>query len=250
MTTSSFADFAATAQDRADDAANVYHYTEILCEALVQNFIEYNTHSMKRSALTAETKSEAEYYTNRAKEIAEKPDYSFTIETGRKYLKVIMNDCTGSSSVHAFVDKKTGELYKPAGWRAPAKHVRGNLLDSASREDVLSRCDWAGGYLYIRWHPTHYTLYYIGHPAFTLMSAPNFYIVAEGNAYALDNDGTPYGAAVFQDGSVDWDNSYDLEPDENDIEYVAHMCQILVQAQGLTIEHNNEVFVKWVNQTH
>jgi hypothetical protein len=28
------------------------------------------------------------------------------------------------------------------------------------------------------------------------------------------------------------------------------MCQLLVQAQGLTIEHNNEVFVKWVNQTH
>ena len=60
MTTSSFADFAATAQDRADNAANVHHYTEILCEALVQNFIEYNTHSMKRSALTAKTKSEAE----------------------------------------------------------------------------------------------------------------------------------------------------------------------------------------------
>ena len=51
-------------------------------------------------------------------------------------------------SVHAFVDKKTGELYKAASWRGPAKDVRFDLSDSASREHVYEHCDWAGGYLY------------------------------------------------------------------------------------------------------
>ena len=37
--------------------------------------------------------------------------YEFYPETGRKYHKIIMN-ANGSRSVHAFVDKKTGEVYK------------------------------------------------------------------------------------------------------------------------------------------
>jgi len=76
------------------------------------------------------------------------------------------------------------------------------------------------------------------------MLVPSFYLVAEGNAYALDEEGTPFGAAVFQDGTVDWENSYDLDPCEEDIEYVAHMCQLLVQAQALTNEQTQQVFIK------
>ena len=55
-----------------------------------------------------------------------------------------------SRSVHAFVDKKTGEVYKPASFKAPAKIVRFNLLNIASREQCFARADWAGGYLYVR----------------------------------------------------------------------------------------------------
>ena len=40
-------------------------------------------------------------------------DYEFYIKPGRKYRKVMMR--TGSSrSVHAFVDKKTGDVFKAA----------------------------------------------------------------------------------------------------------------------------------------
>ena len=53
---------------------------------------------------------------------------------------------SGSRSVHAFIDKKTGEVYKPASFKAPAKHVRYNLLSEISREECYARCDWAGGY--------------------------------------------------------------------------------------------------------
>ena len=48
--------------------------------------------------------------------------YKFTIQTGRKYHKI--HDGQG---VHAFVDKNTGEVYKPASYKAPAKHVRYDL---------------------------------------------------------------------------------------------------------------------------
>ena len=48
-----------------------------------------------------------------------------------------------------FVDRKTGEVYKAASYKAPAKNgVRYNLLVIKEREDILENCDWAGGYLY------------------------------------------------------------------------------------------------------
>ena len=76
------------------------------------------------------------------------------------------------------------------------------------------------------------------------MNAPNFYIVADGNAYAMEEDGYMFGAPVFEDNTVDWNSAYDFEPDEEDVEYVAHMCKMLQDIKALTIEHTNEVFVK------
>ena len=75
--------------------------------------------------------------------------YKFSIESGRKYHKIVMETESQSRSVHAFVDKKTGEVYKAASWKAPAKHVRFNLLEINSREECFARADWAGGYLYM-----------------------------------------------------------------------------------------------------
>ena len=48
------------------------------------------------------------------------------------------------------VDKKTGEVYKPASVKAPAKGVRYNMLLINSREEMFRRADWAGGYLYMK----------------------------------------------------------------------------------------------------
>ena len=77
-------------------------------------------------------------------------DYSYAIDGGRKFHKVWMYRYGKRDSIHAFVDKKTGEVYKPASTKAPAKGARYRLLDEASREEMLSRADWAGGYLYRR----------------------------------------------------------------------------------------------------
>ena len=73
---------------------------------------------------------------------------TFTMQFGRKYIKVIQDN----SSVHSFIDKKTGEVYKPAGWKSPAKIVRYDLRlisDRAKLHDPKFT-DWAGGYLYLR----------------------------------------------------------------------------------------------------
>ena len=80
------------------------------------------------------------------------PDgYGFYLDSmGRKYHRIFMTIDGKRSSIHAFIDKKTGEVYKPASFKAPAKHVRYNVLSIPSREEMFEKCDWAGGYLYLR----------------------------------------------------------------------------------------------------
>lgn len=71
-------------------------------------------------------------------------------EGGRKYHKVVhgykddLDESPSHVSVHAFVDKDTGDIYKPASWRGPAKGVRHNLknLDNIA-------LDIFGSYLYM-----------------------------------------------------------------------------------------------------
>ena len=56
------------------------------------------------------------------------------------------------------------------------------------------------------------------------MYVPLHYLVAGGNAYAIDDDNIPFGAAVKLDRSIDWENAYDFDPCDEDVEFVAHMC--------------------------
>ena len=127
-------------------AANALKYTQMLCEALEQNFLEQ---SIKRAQFLMPSSDNPQYWEERIAEYKEGKDlYKFSIVTGRKYHKVVQTCTDGSQSVHAFVDKNTGELYKPASWKAPAKDVRFDLRIISEREWVLENCDWAGGYLY------------------------------------------------------------------------------------------------------
>jgi hypothetical protein len=75
----------------------------------------------------------------------------FVYAKGKKYAKIIhITNPGGSKSAHAFVDMNNGDVYKSASWSAPAKGIRYNLLEDASREEMYRRADWAGGYLYAR----------------------------------------------------------------------------------------------------
>ena len=57
-------------------------------------------------------------------------DTVFDVVEGRKYWKIMM--INNQQSVHAFIDKKTGDVFKPASWRGQAKIGRYNLLDEVS----------------------------------------------------------------------------------------------------------------------
>ena len=87
----------------------------------------------------------------------------FKVKTGKKYYKIVQQEFETwekskyygqyrDGSVHAFVDKKTGQVYKPASWQAPAKHVRFDLRIIREREFLFNykNTGWAGGYLYLR----------------------------------------------------------------------------------------------------
>jgi hypothetical protein len=72
------------------------------------------------------------------------------IETGKKYHKVIMVDSSSNRSVHCFIDKNTGELYKSQSWKSPAKGVRYDLRLIKDREWLFENADWSAGYTYAR----------------------------------------------------------------------------------------------------
>ena len=91
------------------------------------------------------------------------PDY-FTFIIGKRYLKVVVMEWKDdaqygrinaapagyvAASVHAFIDKKTGDVFKAAAWSSPAKGVRYNILTQT--ETLLKRAGndgGFGGYLY------------------------------------------------------------------------------------------------------
>ena len=87
----------------------------------------------------------------------------FKVYSGKRYYKIVQQEFETwekskyygqyrDGSVHAFVDKKTGQVYKPASWQAPAKHVRFDLRIIREREFLFNpdNTTWAGGYLYMR----------------------------------------------------------------------------------------------------
>ena len=145
--TTTFADYAAAAEARKNIAEAVLGHTYALCEALRQNYIEY---SIRLHTQAIGNDVHEEYHQKQIDKLKQGIcDYEFYPETGRKYHKIIMN-ANGSRSVHAFVDKKTGQIYKSASWKAPAKGVRYDLRIIEQREWLLQNADWAGGYLYAR----------------------------------------------------------------------------------------------------
>jgi hypothetical protein len=146
--TTAFIDFPAQQQAKQQIAENVYKNTLLLIEALKGNYREYSIRGHQKFVNDADTQ---DYHQRKIDELKSgKCDIDYVIETGKKYHKVIFVDGGGGRSVHCFIDKQTGEMYKSASWKAPAKGVRYDLRLIKDREYVLENCDWAGGYLYAR----------------------------------------------------------------------------------------------------
>ena len=138
------------------------HYTEEYAKAITENYRLYHIDSMERM-LSANP--ESTYAAQQLNDIqtGKANLMKFVIKTGKKYYKIVQQELetwSGSKyygqyrdgSVHAFVDKKTGQVFKPASWAAPAKHVRYDLRIIREREFLFNpdNTTWAGGYLYMR----------------------------------------------------------------------------------------------------
>jgi hypothetical protein len=147
--TTTFAEYSAAAEEREDVELAVLGHTYALCEALRQNYIDYCIRAFTDEINTCDFNPCTNDYRYKKIEKLKQGicDYEFYPETGRKYHKVIMN-ANGSRSVHCFIDKKTGEVYKSASWKAPAKGVRYDLRLIKDREWLMENADWSGSYLY------------------------------------------------------------------------------------------------------
>ena len=143
-------------KERIED--RVAGWVQTYADTITKNYREYHIRTLKGNL----SGNYPEYAREQLDEIENgtaKLMY-FKIKTGKKFYKIVqMNFDTFQNrneyregSVHAFVDKKTGQVYKPASWQAPAKHVRYDLRIIREREFLINsnNTGWAGGYLYLR----------------------------------------------------------------------------------------------------
>ena len=132
-------------------------YVDDYCKALDENFKQDTIRSLEHN-LQRDPKCEYSARKLISIQVKEAKLDKFRYYEGKKYYKVVReeydetNDRSRDTTVHAFVDRTTGEVYKPASWKAPAKHVRFNFCN---KKDLLFLTDprcvgWAGGYLYLR----------------------------------------------------------------------------------------------------
>ena len=149
---------------KRDLQKRVENWVSEYCDALEENFKQYSINSYKRNIESPSnaTKGYKSYYQEQLEKIENGTAnlYKFDYKVGKKFIKVFnlqydtfrdRNEYR-EGSVTAFIDKNTGEVYKPASWKAPAKHVRFDLRLIKDREFLLNpkNCDWAGGHLYMR----------------------------------------------------------------------------------------------------
>ena len=77
-------------------------------------------------------------------------DKVFSVSNGRKYAKIISSSGENQNFAFCFIDRKTGEVYKPASWKSPAtKHVRYTITNEEEAKNLAERSDSCGSFLYL-----------------------------------------------------------------------------------------------------
>ena len=145
-------------QAKQDIETRVAGWVQTYADTITKNYRDYHIRTLKGN-LSGNYPEYAREQLDAIENGTENLMY-FKIKTGKKFYKIVqMNFDTFQNrneyregSVHAFVDKKTGQVYKPASWQAPAKHVRFDLRIMKEREFLFNsnNTGWAGGYLYLR----------------------------------------------------------------------------------------------------
>ena len=137
---------------------NVEVWTQQYCDAITQNYKEYHVRMLERN-LSGDHPEYAQQQLDEIKNGTAKL-MKFEIKEGKKYYKIVQMEFDTyqnrneyrEGSVHSFVDKNTGDVYKPASWRSPAKHVRFTFQKPEDIRFLLNpfNVTWTGGYLYMR----------------------------------------------------------------------------------------------------
>ena len=145
-------------QAKQDIETRVAGWVQTYADTITKNYREYHIRTLKGN-LSGNYPEYAREQLDEIEKGTEKLMY-FKIKTGKKFYKIVQMEFDTfqnrneyrEGSVHAFVDKQTGQVYKPASWQAPAKHVRYDLRIIKEREFLFNsnNTGWAGGYLYLR----------------------------------------------------------------------------------------------------
>ena len=132
----------------------ILEWTQSYTESLTENYKQHSVR-MYQSSTSDYSKKQLENVKNGTANLTK-----FVIKNGRKYYKIMQHEFDTfrdrneyrEGCVHAFVDKNTGEVYKPASYNAPAKHVRYDLRVINDRVKLHDPryTGWSGGYLYMR----------------------------------------------------------------------------------------------------
>ena len=122
---------------RTEQELKVDSWTADYITALNENFYNYQVQSYERMIET----SDSDYARERLETIKHRNPrdlYTYRSIKGRRYNKIVQREFEDGkfrdTTVHAFIDKYTGEVYKPAGWANPAKHVRYDMRIIKERE--------------------------------------------------------------------------------------------------------------------
>ena len=111
------------------------------CTKLEENVKPYVQKFNHMDSVTFRADGGSKYIKVKAFQVNIETDY----ETG---VKTLVGGDKGS--IHCFVEKTTGNIFKPAGWKSPYTKgnnaVRGNIYDSSTFE----KTDLHGGWLYAR----------------------------------------------------------------------------------------------------
>ena len=148
-------------QAKQDIETRVAGWVQTYADTITKNYRDYHIHTLKGNL--------SGNYPEYAREQLDAIENGtanlmwFKVYSGKRYYKIVQQEFETwekskyygqyrDGSVHAFVDKKTSQVYKPASWQSPAKHVRFDLRIIKEREFLFNsnNTGWAGGYLYLR----------------------------------------------------------------------------------------------------
>ena len=92
----------------------------LLAEAASDEFTRHANEFLKRLHKLSD-----DYYAKHYKNLGPS---KFSFAKGSKFWKVVETNDSGHKRVHSFLDTRNGDVLRAAGWKAPAKHARGNIF--------------------------------------------------------------------------------------------------------------------------